>query len=256
MYKKYMGFILAGALLAAACEKNELKTPAVQPVTDKAQVKVIFFSAYKANPLYQININDARVSNALGGTSNPSPFPGGGLNTGGGSSADYLALTPGSNKVSIAIPKIGTNTDSVPLASTTVSLESGKKYSLYFTDTAANATSLLVEDSLKIPDSGFARYKFINLMPNQPALDLYIGTTKVASNIGYKQVSPSFVLPTNLTGFTWAIKKAGDAANVGTYAGAASSVANQRVFSVIARGYSGIPTTDFRKPTVSLTYNQ
>jgi hypothetical protein len=116
----------------------------------------------------------------------------------------------------------------------------------------------LVTDSLQRPDSGFARYKFINLMPDLPALDLYIGTVKVASNILYKGVSPSFVLPTNNVSTTWAIRTVGGTTNLATYA-SASTLSNQRVYSVIARGYNAIlntATSDVRRRAISLIYNE
>src|ERR1051326_7922226 len=161
--------VIAGCLLMAGCKKNVLHTSDYLPVGNGAQVKVVFMSTYKSNPKYQVNINGTRVSNVLSasGTSpNPTPFPGGGLSTGGGSTADYLGITAGQNTVSIAIPKFNTNTDSVQLATSSFTYESGKKYSLYFTDTAANSTSVLVTDSLARPDSGYIRYKFVNLMPD------------------------------------------------------------------------------------------
>jgi len=242
--------------LLVSCEKNALHSVETSGVDNQPQLKVMYFSAYRANPLYQIKVNDTRVSNTLGGSSNPTPFPGGGLNTGGGSTPDYLFMPQLTNTIAIAIPKVGTNTDSISLASAPVTMEASKVYSLYFTDTAANTTTVLVQDSLARPDSGYARYKFINLMPDLPALDLYIGTVKVASNIPYKGVSQSFVLPTNNASTTWAIRTVGGTANLTTYA-SASTLGNQRVYSVVARGYNAITaTTDFRRRSISLIYNR
>jgi len=246
---------LAGIAILAACEKNSFFTSNYIPVTTQAQVKVNFFSSYRANPPYQIKLNDTRISNNL---TYATPFPGGGLNTGGGSTADYISFNPGSNKVSISLPKAGTDQDSVSLATTTIDVAAGKTYSLYFADTAANMTTLLVQDTLSRPDSGWAKFKFINLIPDLPSADLYIGTTKVASAIPYKGVSPSFLLPTNSSSTTWAIRAAGGTTNLATYASAAS-ITNQRVYTVVARGYNSIlntATTDPRRRSVSLIYNQ
>ncbi|HEX8315225.1 MAG TPA: DUF4397 domain-containing protein, partial [Flavisolibacter sp.] len=182
-------------------------------------------------------------------------------NTGGGSTADYLAIAPGNAKISFGMPKAGTNQDSVLVNEGNFTFNQGVKYSVYFADTATNTTSLLVIDSLNRPDSGFARYKFINLIPDLASADLYIGTTKIASAVPYKGVSPSFVLPTNNASTTWAIRAAGGTTNLATYAGAASSISNQRVYTVVARGYNSIPNTpataaDPRKRWISLIYNQ
>jgi len=247
---------ICGIALLVSCEKNALHSVETTAVESQPQLKVMYFSAYRANPLYQIKVNDTRVSNTLGGSSNPTPFPGGGLNTGGGSTPDYLFIPQLTSTIAIATPKVGTNTDSVQLASAPLALENAKMYSLYFTDTAANTTTVLVQDSLARPDSGYAKYKFINLMPDLPALDLYIGTVKVVSNIPYKGVSPSFILPTNNASTTWAIRTVGGTTNLTTYA-SASTLTNQRVYSVVARGYNSITaTTDFRRRSISLIYNR
>ena len=252
----YIISCVVGLVLLFGCEKNTFRTSNYLNASEQAQVKVNFFSMYRSLPAYHIKINDVRVSSNLSISPNPTPFPGGGLNTGGGSTAEYLQVTPGTAKVSIALPKVGTTDDSVQIATTSPSLEAGKKYSVYFADTAANMISLLVADTLSRPDSGFAKYKFINLMPDVPALDLYIGTTKVASNIPYKGVSPSFVVNTNSSSTTWGIRTVNGTANLITYA-SASTLNNRRVYTVIARGYNGVTaTSDIRSRKISLIFNE
>lgn len=247
---------LLSIIMFSSCEKNTFRTSNYFDVNDQAQVKVNFFSMYRALPPYQIKINDVRVSNNLSISPNPTPFPGGGLNTGGLSTADYLAIAPGVTKFDITLPKIGTSDDSVQLATFSPTLDAGKKYSLYYADTAAKMVTLLVPDTLARPDSGYAKYKFVNLMPDLPALDLYIGTTKVASNIAYKETSPSFLVATDFASTTWAIRTVGGTANLITYA-SASSLSNQRVYTVIARGYNSITATaDIRSRKVSLIFNE
>jgi hypothetical protein len=249
---------LAGIVLLGACEKNSFFTSNHVQVPTQAQLKVNFVSIYRGLPPFQIKVNDVRVSNTITNTASTAitPFPGGGLNTGGLSTADYLSINPGSNKISISIPKVGTDVDSVALATATIDVAAGNQYSLYFSDTAANTTSLLVQDTLSRPDSAFAKYKFINLIPDLPSADLYIGTTKVASAIPYKGVSPTFLVPTNSSSTTWGIRAAGGTTNLNTYASAAS-VSNQRVYTVIAKGYSSISATaDPRRRHVSLIYNR
>ena len=249
--------------LLAGCEKNTLHTSDYTPAGEStAQVKVVFMSTYKNNPKYQINVNGQRVSTVLSATGtalNPTPYPGGGLNTGGNNSADYLQVPAQQNTVSIATPKNNSNVDSVQLATGSFAFEAKKKYTLYFTDTAANTTSVLVVDSLTRPDSGFARYKFVNLVPDLTAVDLYLGTVKVASNIPYKGVSPSFTLATN-SATAWSIRTVGGTTNLATYSNA-STLQNQRVYTVIGRGYnaivpSGATTNDLRRLAVSLIYNE
>ena len=249
---------LVAVIGLVACEKNSFYTSNKEDVATQAQLKVNYFSTYRSNPPYQIKINDVRVSNTIQNATSTTgtPFPGGGLNTGGLNSADYLALNPGTNKVTISVPKVGTDVDSITLATANIDIAAGNNYSLYFTDTAANLTSVLVQDTISRPDSGWAKYKFINLMPDLPSADLYIGSTKVASAIPYKGVSPTFLVPTNSSSTTWAVRAAGGTTNLQTYA-SAGSLSNQRVYTVVARGYNSITaTTDVRKRIVSLIYNR
>jgi len=156
-----------------SCEKNSFAAKDNIFVEGKSKLKINFFSSYQSNPSFHIKIDGIRVSNLL---TYATPFPGGGLNTGGGSYADYLSVEPGTHKVTIARPFTGTNGDSVELASATISIAADKVYSLYLADTAANTISVLAEDNLNSPDSGFCRYRFINLMPDLPEVDLYFGT--------------------------------------------------------------------------------
>ena len=250
---------IAGTLLFFACKKNELYITKPAPVTDgEAQVKVINLSAYQKNPLYHLKINDVRVSNILGGTTNPTPFPGGGLNTGGLSTADYLSIKAGSNTFTVATPFVGTSNDSTVIATGTATLEGNKRYSVFFTDTLTKTNFIVVEDTLSRPDSGYAKFQFVNLMPNLTALDLYIGTVKIpeASNIPFKGVSKPFLLPTNNASTTWAIRTAGGTANLTTYA-SASTLGNQRAYTVFARGYSTVTAaTDIRRQAISFIYTR
>jgi len=254
--KKYMLFVFGVAALGfMGCEKNTFRNSNYINTDDKAMVKVNFFSPYQVNKPYHIRINGERVSNVI--TRYDTPFPGGGLNTGGASTTDYTMVEPGSAVFSFAVPKSGTSVDSVDLGSATHTLEAGTKYSVYFTDTAQNLKSLLVIDSLTRPDSGYARYKFINLIPDLPSADLYVGTVKVASAVPFLGVSPSFVLPTNNASSSWSIRDAGGTSALATYAGTLSAtIGNQRVYTVVARGFRSISaTSDNRRRNLSLIYN-
>lgn len=250
-------------VLFAGCKKNEFSLKDTTLVENKAGLKINYMSAYKIAYPTQYKVDGARVSSLI---TYATPFPGGGLNTGGGSSADYLTVDPGSRKISVSLPVSGTNTDSVELASATISVDQNKFYSLYFADTASNTKSYLSEDDTNRPDSGFVRYKFINLIPDVPAgFDLYFGTgststtsVKVAGPIGFLAASNYFTIPIN-TGSTWSIRPAGAPATVtarSVYT-SGSSVTNQRVFTVISRGYTSITSSsDIRRPLISFIYNK
>ena len=90
------------SLIITGCEKKAERIADFTMTTPtEAQLKINFNSAYTANPSVHIKINDVRVSNLI---TTRTPFPGGGYNTGGDSRPDYLAVTPGGVKLSIAIP--------------------------------------------------------------------------------------------------------------------------------------------------------
>jgi hypothetical protein len=255
--------VLLLLFIFSGCEKNRFNLKNNTFITGKASLKINFFSSYRANPVYHIKVDDVRVSNNL---TYATPFPGGGLNTGGGNYGDYLAVDPGSRKITIALPFTGTANDSVVLVTKTIDVVADKIYSLYFTDTTANTFSILTEDDLVSPDSGYIKYRLINLMPDLPAgVDLYFGTgatsttsTKVAGTILYKEMSPYFTVRIN-TGSVWSIRPGGAAATTTALSSytSTSTVVNQRVFSISTRGYNSITaTTDPRRGLFSFIYNR
>lgn len=256
--KKYITILsaLCAIIGVTGCKKNTLTSAPFEYSDGQALFKINYSLPYNKNPPVQLSIDGVRQSNLL---TYSTPFPGGGLNTGGSNWADYLSVAPGSHTVSIAIPKLNTNIDSVELFRTTVDVKGDVYQTLHMTDTAANTTSLMTTDESNKPDSGWTKYRFVNLIPGS-AIDLYFGTNKVASNIAYKATSDTFSIAAGTT-LQWFIKTAGTATtlaqypltNLTTYV-----IPNQRVFTVYARGYLGFPitSTDIRRPMVSFLFNK
>lgn len=254
-----VSIITTGLLLA--CKKNELRQSPFDGVEGKALVKFNYSSPYFykstapiiPNAAVTIKINGKIVSSPI---TYSTPYPGGGLNTGGNSYSDYLSVTPGQNTISVVIPFKGTSNDSVVFYTTQVDLKANEYQTIHITDTAANTTHMISYDPYNKPDSGWVLYRFTNLIPNAGPLDLYFGANKIASNIAFKQISDTFRLPAGNIA-NWSIRKKDSTSTLGSaYTGTASSVANQRVFTVYARGYDGVPITDVRRPMVSLLYNK
>jgi hypothetical protein len=242
--------ILILVLVFLGCKKNEQRLITTTSTDGMALIKINYAMPFALNPSVQLKINGERISNLI--TYN-TPFPSGGLNTGGGNYQDYMAVTPGSTTITVSRPNVNTSNDSIVLFNGTVNLESGKNVTLHLTDTGATTTIVTTVDNINAIDSGFSRYVFVNLIPNLAAIDLYYGTTLVAPNIPYKGKSAEFTLVAG-TGSSWAIRPAGAASTstaLGTYA---NTIPNQRVFTVYARGYSGVTGT--RAPAVSLLYNR
>ncbi|SDL48526.1 protein of unknown function [Pedobacter sp. ok626] len=237
--------ILLTVVICSSCTKNEIHYGEFEKVTpDQVMLKVNYNIAYAANPFVQIKINGARVSALI---QTRYPYPGGGYGTLGDSRPDYLVTKPGNQEVSISIPKKGTNIDSVLLYKTSIAVEAGKAYTLHLTDTAATTSSLLALDDFTLPDSGAVRYKFVNLMPNVPSVDLYYGTTLMASGIGYLKESDYFTMKIPAgTVLAWTVRTAGGTTALATYS-SVSTVLNRRIYTIFATGYTG-RTDNVRKP--------
>jgi len=254
--------ILAIVIVVAGCKKNIINYGDIQKLDgSEALLKINYASQYANNRSIFLKINDVRVSNLITGRT---PFPGGGYNTGGASTNDFLTIfNPGTVKISVVLPhKPDVGTDSLELYSTTIQLAAGKKYVAHITDTATTTKTLLTEENFTKPDSSFSRYRFTNLMPNVPAIDLYYGATSstaadqssdslLVSNVGYLTISPEFLLKV-MPARNWKIRPAGAAKTkatvLATYT-SASVILSQRVYTIFASGYSG--KTNTQKPYVS-----
>jgi hypothetical protein len=261
MMKKILTIISAACLASmvmVSCNKlTETKAPYTEAGMESSFLKINYVSYYTLNPSVHLKVNNNRVSNLL---TSRTPYPGGGFNTGGGSSNDYMALKPGPNVISVAAPFFNTNRDSLLLASTTSNLKEGRNFTLHITDTAATTKYLLVEDDLTPPSALAVKFKFINLMPNVPFADLYYGTNLVASNIPYLGVSSNFELPVSGTAVAWTVRETGTAptsTGLAVYPAAASPTATRnRILTVFATGYKGQPTTSVRRNFLSFLINR
>lgn len=258
--KKYIsiiGILVAGLVIMNACKKNTISVAPFDVANDKALFKLNYACPYAKMGAVQIKIDGIRVSNNI--TYN-TPFPGGGLNTGGSNNADYMALAPGEHTVSLSVPFAGTNEDSVSLYSTNVNVDGKTYYTLHVSDTLANTFSMLLTDLDNKPDSGVSKFSFVNLIPNS-AIDLYFGTTKVASNIGFKIATDTFSLAAG-SGAQFFIRTAGAAPNstplamYPTTANTGYIIPNQRVYTAYARGYLGLTASDTRRAMLSFLFNK
>ena len=249
---KIFAGIVCSAIIIMACEKNQLTVSPYDYADGKALFKINYACATALNPGVRLKINDVIVSNTI---TYATPFPGGGLNTGGSNNADYLQVEPGSNNVKLSILKAGTDVDSVVLYETTVELQAETYQTLHVADTGAAIQSVFLTDPGGMEDSGFVQYRFINLIPNSTGLDLYFGTQKMASNVAYKQTTESFRLPAGSTG-AWSLRLAGSTVALANPYSNTGTTSNQRVFTVYARGYLGLKDTDIRTQKVSLMFNK
>ncbi len=253
MNKNYLYF-LALLIVIAGCKKNSYKITDQQNTEGKALVKIGLFNMFTvATPMVIYN-NGQKISGAI---SSAYPFPGGGYNTQGSSNGDYFALTPGANTFELYVVNNGTLNVISKFLETTQNLEPNKKYTIYTTDTAANIAVVLAPDDAAAPDTGLARIRFINLIPNAPSVDFYKGNTLLKADIKYKSFTDFFDVPKS-TVDTFSIRLAGSAPGSSLSALAyyrLSTNTNQRILSFLSRGYAGI-TTGTRVPSVSVSVNQ
>jgi len=246
----------AAGLLLVACDKKEVVSQLnLLSVAGQTNFKIVYASAYTTNYSVQLKINDVRVSNNM---TYSTPFPGGGLNTGGSNFPWYMSMVGGDKKISLSVAKVGTNTDSIMLSSNTTYFGPDTYYTAYLTDTGANTQLVKRVEDITPPANSKSRYKFVNLIPNLPAADLYWNTTKVASNVPYQNFSPEFLLSEKDTG-RWYIRPAGAlpaSIQLAIYPPTTMPtqvVPNQRILTVFSRGYVG--GTVNKVPAISLLFN-
>jgi hypothetical protein len=261
--------LLAGIFFS--CSKNTVDNAPYTSYgldTTQGQLKFIYASAYQANPTVIIKINGKAVSNSITGRT---PFPGGGYNTAGSNYALYLSVPKGNDTITIVRPKTGTSDDSVVLYKTVINVPDNKPRTLLIGDTLTatenKTASVLINNDLSPLDTGRVRFRFVNLIPNVAAIDLYLNGVKVDSNIAYKQAGNLFVLrtginapgvtdPNNLPTPTWTIRAAGSAPTstaLASYA-SANTLLSQRVYTIFTMGYQGAASP--RQPYVSFTLDK
>lgn len=231
--------------------------------SDDAIVKINMTSVYPDDRFMYVKFNDRRVTPLIRARE---PYPGGGYNTRGDSRPDFLKVKQGNVNVKVCLPhKEDDGRDSLVLAQLDIKVDGGKQYTVHIADTADRTKMILTTESLARPDSSYATYRFINLMPDVEAIDLYYGfysttiagqsptqDSLVAKNIKYGEISEYFTLHRTTTR-TWKIRAAGAPVTNETvlafYSNAASTL-NSRSYTAYALGYRD-ETDAIMKPYIS-----
>lgn len=248
-----------GIILLTGCKESVQEFGDLEFMgANDAIVKINMASVYPDDRYMYVKFNDQRVTPLIRARE---PYPGGGYNTRGDSRPDFLKVASGNVNIKVCIPyKIDNGKDSIVLNEQSVILSAGKQYTVHITDTAANTKMFLTEESLVRPDSSFATYRFVNLMPNVESLDLYYGAAAnsaaqdslIVKNVKFGEVSAYFTIRRSATR-TWKIRKSGDPVTDQTVLALytnASSTLNSRSYVAYALGYAGFTTT-IMKPYVS-----
>jgi hypothetical protein len=266
--KYILGFL--AVVLVYACQKDSGVTNQAYTTYDvtgnQGQLKINLGFAYTINyNTMLLKINDSVVSNSL---ATRTPFPGGGYNTNGSNFALYLGVKQGDNNVAVVIPKFGTTVDSVVLYKTKINIPDNSPYTLHIADTLVSATvnntqSILVKNIINDMDTGWCRFKFVNMIPNLPAVDLYLNGVKIKSAIPYMTATDTFSVRTGVyqPGYiggttTWAVRPAGalvTSTATASYA-SANGLQSQKVMTIFTMGYAGL--TGSRLPYVAFTLDK
>lgn len=251
-----ISFLPVMILFFNSCSKKVDYNADYTPLSAKndSRLKIIYASAYATNPGVHVVIDDIRVSGVILGRT---PFPGGGFNTNGLNSPDFLKLDSGNHSFRIAIPKVGTNVDSVVLYNSTFTLAAGRTHTLHIMDTFTRTKSLLTEEDVSRPVNKI-RYRFVNLMPNVPRLDLYYGTLLVATGVQYNTPGVVFELPGNVVSAAWNIRETGTSPTstvLATYT-SGNTIVNERVYTAFAMGYKGTALPANTRAYISFAINK
>lgn len=241
---------------AIGCKKNSFFITERTEPTGKSLTKLVLCNMTSPASTLTIFDNGVKISPALG-LSTPYPFPGGGFNTGGSSNGDYLALNPGVHNFELKTLLPGLNNVLSNFASFSQTLEADKKYSIYTADSGANFVAVLALDNFTTPaDSGKTAARFVNMIPNAPAVDFYQNSTLIASNVKYKEFTDFMEIPASVAD-TFAIRLTGDVGGPALTAKAYYRLVtntNQRALSFVARGFiSGVSP---KQAAVSVVVNR
>lgn len=231
--------ILAAVVSLASCEKNTFKQREVTYPEGKALVKVGLFTAYNVNSPMRVAFNGEFISNEL---LYPIPFPGGGFNTGGSSNSDYLVANPGTTKVELFMMNVGLPKPQTRIMEANVTMEANKRYTLFLTDTASKTAAWLINVDGPTPDSGVTRIIFANGIPNLASVDFYKGATEgvatlIAGNVKYQEATQ--YINTTVGTDSIFVRRAGEALSVRPFLRRAFTFSNQRLYTVLTRGYDG-----------------
>lgn len=98
----------------------------------------------------------------------------------------YVTVSPGTNvKHGFVIED-----SNLPLASVNNDLAANNAYSVFATGTVTSPSAIAIHDDLTAPAAGNAKIRLVNLSPDNLSESVYVGQTKLDSNVMFKQATP------------------------------------------------------------------
>ena len=162
MMKKLSFLLLSSVILFSACKKDS-SDPAPTP----SKARVMFGHTTIGVDSLKLQLNNATLTSVPG--------------LGFGTYTNYVEVDPGSTKVSFNLLNAGT----IVLDSTTTNFATNGYYSVFTTGVVTSPNIVITTDDLSAPPAGSAKVRFINLSPENLNESLYIGPTKLDSNISF-----------------------------------------------------------------------
>ncbi|WP_276131675.1 DUF4397 domain-containing protein [Polluticoccus soli] len=157
------------AVFAAACNNgnDDDNTP-----TPSNMAKVKYTNACISTGALRVQVNDVALQNV-----NSLTYL---------ASSAYINVTPGTNvKHGFVIED-----SNLPLASVNNDLVANNAYSVFATGTVTSPSAIAITDDLTAPPTGNAKIRFVNLSPDNLSESVYVGQTKLDSNVMFKQATP------------------------------------------------------------------
>ena len=158
------------------------------------------------------------------------------------SDSTYMGLKGGEH--SIKLTAYGTKTPAVLDTKTTV--ESGKSYTVFVSDTLNKVIPVVIKDELPPPVHKKSGFRFIHMSPDAPAVDVYrirgTDTVSLFTNITYKSATAFTQVDTSVgtTGTfktDYVVRQAGTTKVLRAFT--AAVLANGRIYSLVLRGFVG-----------------
>lgn len=165
--------VFATLLIIASCGKKE-KDPEPTPIPATQVAKTMFTNGCISSGQLKVSINESLIASITGIDY---------LNN-----TAYLDIAP-ATQVKTAFVLQNSN---VKLAEVTQDFTVNNYYSVFASGVVTNPSMFVTVDNLTAPSAGKAKVRFVNLSPDNFNESVFVGSSKIDSNVTYKGVT-SFI---------------------------------------------------------------
>jgi hypothetical protein len=240
------------SLLTIACGEEQIYFPDV--VISEASAKIRFVHAASDASGVNFYLNDAKISSGAAANSviaYASAFP----------VSNYVSLAGGSFGLKATVPATA-SVAAVTLASSTLSAESNKFYSVFLAGVAPDYETLVVNDDFSsVTFNGSSYIRFVNLIHNSTnklTVTAKLGTDApiiIAQNVAFKESSAFMAIP--IGDYTIELRDAVTNALLASASATNRLLAANRTYTFFARGQIRVtPPVNPYPVTLERTINQ